>query len=497
MEGNASNVTKRLAHVRDLLSESYAELGRRAGDQLERWLSGGVPFAYPECLAKHLSEEHLELLLDAFYQVLPFGTGGRRGHAGYGANRLNPTTVAMTVQGHCHYLRSVFADRSAPCVVVANDVRVFNDFAGVYGFLGDDHPLLGMSSRSLSRLSCEIYAGNGIIAYCQDPGSESAVLTTPELSFIIGQLDEALGGLNLSASHNPPDDNGVKLYDESGSQPIPPQDQLLLEAMREATAIHSVPFEEALAEGLIRAIPADFHQEYVRRYVRSYGDLWDPRPEIPIVYTPLGGCGLDTVGDVLDRLGFPVASPPDEGPDGRFPGIPFNAPNPEIPEATLPARAFADANGGTIVLSSDPDADRVGLEAKLDDGSWYHFDGNQIAALLCYFLMLDPNGPQRRGLVIETLVTSRILGRIADLAGDSWKIDDLLVGFKWVADVLKRLERDGAFRHVRCSPSNVASRRAGAASDSQRPLLGRLSGLERSPVATSHRLTPNSPMPST
>jgi len=455
MEGNAVNLSAKLARIRSLLSERYADLGRQAGDQLEFWLSGRVPFANRGCLEKHLSEEHLELLLDAFYQVLPFGTGGRRGRVGYGANRLNPTTVAMTVQGHCDYLLSAFADRRAPCVVVANDVRVFNDFAGVYGFLGDGHPLLGMSSRSLGRLACEIYAGNGITAYFQDPQSDSAVLTTPELSFLIGQLDEVLGGLNLSASHNPPDDNGLKLYDDSGSQPIPPQDQLLLEAMRDATDIHSVPFDEALAEGLIRAIPADFHEDYVRRYLKSYGDLWEPRPDVPIVYTPLCGCGLESVGDVLERLGFPVSSPPDEGPDGRFPGIPFNAPNPEIPEATLPARTFADSVGSTVVLSSDPDADRVGLEAKLEDGSWYHFDGNQIAALLCYFLMLDPSGPRRRGLVIETLVTSRILGAITDRAGDSWKVDDLLVGFKWVADVLKRLDRDGVFRTIRCSPSDL------------------------------------------
>ena len=119
---------------------------------------------FPEVLARHLEEQHVPLLFDAFWQVLPFGTGGRRGRVGYGSNRFNPTTVAMTVQGHGNYLSAAFPSR-ALSVIVANDVRVFNDFAGVYRFLGSDHPLLGTSSRSIAKLACEIYAGNGIVAY--------------------------------------------------------------------------------------------------------------------------------------------------------------------------------------------------------------------------------------------------------------------------------------------------------------------------------------------
>ncbi len=135
--------------------------------------------------------------------------------------------------------------------------------------------------------------------------------------------------------------------------------------------------------------------------------------------------------------------------------IPFKSPNQEVFQATEPARTFADSEGVGIVLSSDPDADRVGLEVKLQDGSWYHFDGNQIAAVLCYFLMLDPQGPQRRGLVIETLVTTKMLGAIVAQAGKSWIVDDLLVGFKYVADVLNTLDRDGRYRHVTCSSDKL------------------------------------------
>ena len=442
------------ARIAERLNQDYGEPGRQAAERLRSWLAGEVPYAYPEVLARHLDADRLALVFDAFWQVLPFGTGGRRGRVGYGPNRMNPTTVAMTVQGHCQYLKSVFPQRSDRAVVVANDVRVFHDLAGVYGFLGHSHPLLGVSSRSLGKLACEIYAGNGIVAYFAEPGNDAAVLTTPELSYLIGQLG-ALGGINLSASHNPPDDNGIKVYDQDGSQPVAPDDQQLVDIMVQATDIHSIPFAQALSQDLIRPIPRELHEAYIQTYVRLYDRLHTPLSAHPVVFTPLSGCGLLTVGALLDRLGFPLRTPPDQGPDGTFAAIPFRLPNPEIPQATEPAKAFADAHGIGLVLSSDPDADRVGLEVKLPDGSWYHFDGNQLAAVLGYFLMLDSRGPRRRGLVIETLVTTRLLGKIVAQAGDSWLVDDLLVGFKYVAAVLKALDRTGAYGDVRCASEQL------------------------------------------
>ena len=435
------------------LEKRFGELGRVAAERLELWLSGDIPYAHADVLRRHLDESHVDLLFDAFWQVLPFETGGRRGRVGYGANRINETTVAMTVQGHCDYLKRSFPDRSLE-VVVANDVRVFRDLAGVYAFLGPTHPLLGVSSRSLGRLACEIYAGNGIAAWFANPEDDAAVLTTPELSYLIAAL-ETCGGINLSASHNPPDDNGVKTYDAFGSQPIAPDDQKLIDVMAKATAIRSMPFEKALRSGLVRAVPDEQLRTYVDLYVDLYDGIFTPRPDVPIVYSPLNGCGLNTVGAVLERLGFPLHVPDDQRADGEFPVIPFRAPNPEVPQATRPACEFADRVGAEVVLSSDPDADRVGLEAKLADGSWFHFDGNQIAAVLGYFLMLDPEGPRRRGLVIETAVTTRILSRIVEEAGDSLLIDDLLVGFKYVADVLKRLADGRGYRGVQCSPERL------------------------------------------
>ncbi len=442
-----------LTKISNRLADRFGTQGKAAADRLQAWLEGAVPMGFPEVLARHLEEQHVPLLFDAFWQVLPFGTGGRRGRVGYGSNRFNPTTVAMTVQGHCHYLSAAFPGK-ALSVIVANDVRVFNDFAGVYGFLGSEHPLLGMSSRSIAKLACEIYAGNGVVAYLAEPEANQSLLSTPELSFIIRKL-RTLGGVNISASHNPPDDNGIKVYDEYGGQPIPPNDQVLADAMDQVTDVHRISFTEALGRELIRPIPEGLHGEYVEEYVRLYGDVFAPHPDIPVVYTPLCGCGLRSAGAVMRKLGFPLLSPPDQGPDGTFAPIPFKAPNPEVPEATLPATRFAESVGSGVVLSSDPDADRVGLEALLADGSWYHFDGNKIATLLCYYLMLDPDGPQRRGLVMETLVTTKILGQIAATAGESWIVDDLLVGFKYMANVLKILEQNGRWGNACTRPESL------------------------------------------
>jgi phosphoglucomutase/phosphomannomutase len=443
-----------LSQVTEALRERYGRPGADAADLLRTWLSGEVPLACPETIEKHLDTDRTPLLFDAFWRILPFGTSGRRGPVGYGPNRINPTTVATTVQGHCNYLKDKFGQRTPLTVVVANDVRVFRDLAGTYAFLGEDHPLLGISSRSLARLACEIYAANGITACFAAPEEDEAVLTTPMLSYAISTLGAA-GGINISASHNPPDDNGLKVYDQNGAQPVPPEDQRLADRINAATEVHRRGFDEALAAGAIRALPETLTSDYIREYKTLYAGVWSPDPSVPITYTPLCGSGFSTVGTALGEIGFPLLTPPQEGPDGRFEAIPFRAPNPEVADATLPARAFADANGAEIVLSSDPDADRIGVDAKLPDGTWYHFDGHQIAAILCYFLMLDPHGPKRRGLVVETVVTTRLLRAIAQQAGDSWVVDDLLVGFKYIAEVLRTLDEEGAYGSIRCAPGDL------------------------------------------
>ncbi len=295
----------------------YKEPGQQATVRLRTWLAGEIPYGQPEIIEKQLCDQHVDLLFDAFWQVLPFGTGGRRGRVGYGPNRLNHATVAMTVQGHCQYLRNVHPGRRDMAVVIAHDVRVFHDIAGVYKFLGDSHPLLGVSSRTLAKLACEIYAGNGIHCYLPSPLDDNAVLTTPELSYLIGRLD-AVGGINLSASHNPPDDNGIKVYDQYGSQPVAPHDQQLVDSMEHATDICSMPFDDAFQQGMVLGTPDTLHQDYVKTYATLHDDIHVSQQDAPVIYTPLCGCGLTTVGDVFTQAKLPFLVPPHEAPDGTF-----------------------------------------------------------------------------------------------------------------------------------------------------------------------------------
>lgn len=446
------------------LIDTYGEPGRHAADRLRTWLAGGVPYAEPDVLARHLHEEHLPLVCDAFRQTLPFGTGGRRGLVGYGPNRMNPTTLAMTVQGHCAYLRAAWPDRAELTVVVANDTREFHDVAGTYAFLGGAHPLLGLSSRGLAKLACEIYAGNGVTAYLVEPDDDAAVLTTPELSFLIPEMGAA-GGLNLTASHNPPDDNGVKVYDHTGSQPVAPDDQRLADIMSEAADIRVMPFVEARTRELIRAIPATLHDAYLGIVLKCVA----PRPQsaAPVVFTPLCGAALTTAGAALRRAGVPVLVPPGHGPDGTFAAIPMRTPNPERPRATESARAFAEERDIGLVLSSDPDGDRIGCEVHVADDTWEHLSGNQIAALLCYHLLCDPDGPRRTGGVLTTVVTTRLLGAIVTrrnalphtdgsyASEPAWIVDDLLVGIKHIAAVIDTLERAGRYKQVSGRPADV------------------------------------------
>lgn len=444
----------KLKAICDALGDRYGEAGQEAARLLRKWLSGEVRFANPEIIERHLDEARLPLIFDAFRQVVPFGTGGQRGPVGYGPNRINPANLAITVQGHCNYLRATHGARGELSVVVASDVRVFKDFAGRYAFLGDDHPLIGVSSRSLGRLACEIYAGNGIVAHFPPPDTHQGTMSTPEMAFQMRRLG-AVGGIQMSASHNPPDDNGLKIYNEFGSQPIAPEDERLAACMEDVREISMLDFDQGLERGLIRWTTQKTHDEYIEVYTDMYGPMPDPDPALPIVYAPLNGCGLSSVGDLLERLGFKILIPPGEGPDGSFSAVPLRAPNPEVSQATVPAMDFADQMGCGIVLSSDPDVDRVGLDVKLADGHWHHFDGNQIAAVLCRFLMLDPRGPRRKGLVIETFVTTRLLGEIANRA-NSILIDDLPVGMKYVANVLNELETSGRYGDVELKPADLA-----------------------------------------
>jgi phosphoglucomutase len=439
---------------------SGVSTGEIAWNNVKLWLEGNVPLVPGSALRDFLTNAPIDLVHESFWRSIPFGTGGVRGTVGFGPNRINPTVAALTIQAHCNYLNDLFdSDKGSQLersVVIANDVREFHDINKTLEFLehnpyhaatGD--PGLKVTSRNLAYLAAGVYTKNGYTVYMLEPGNDSANLTTPELSFLIRRL-HAVGGINLSASHNPPDDNGIKVYDENGGQYLPPYDQDLTDRTKDIRHAIHMPFGEAVAEGLVKDIPADALADYMSLYLsRAQKRDLGSQDRTRILFTPLGGCGDRTVKVALERLGYDVHMPEREGPygtgpdgtHGTFGAIPMRIANPEVPDSTRYSKAAARSFGSGLVLASDPDADRLGVEV-YDKGEWRHLTGNQIATILAYYLILDPSGPQLRGAVYETVLTTLAVRQIADSAGCAPVDSDLLVGFKYIGHKVALYQRD-------------------------------------------------------
>src|SRR5690606_9813873 len=181
-----------------------SELKAKALSNLERWLTDREFASARPQIEGLVERENFNVLFDSFFQEIPFGTGGRRGPVGFGTNRINPYTISTSIQGHSEFLRRHIGASAEISVVIAFDVRVFRDLRGTYD-LSRANPLLGISSRDFARIAAEVYAANGIRVWFPSP-ERAAYMSTPELSFTIRHLG-AHGGLNVSASHNHPDDN--------------------------------------------------------------------------------------------------------------------------------------------------------------------------------------------------------------------------------------------------------------------------------------------------
>jgi phosphoglucomutase len=424
--------------------------GAAAAGTLREWLAADQPFVDRRELGRFAAQAPAALIVDAFRCDIPFGTGGRRGRVGIGPNRINPGTLALTVAGHCEFLRKT-AGRGGLLVVVANDTRVFTDINSAHAFMGEDWSLLGTTSRSLAQLACQLYAVYGVQTCMTAPADPDAYMPTPELSFAIRELGAA-GGLNVSASHNHPDDNGFKVYTPTGGQYCPPDDANLAQAVEQVQLDPRV--EELVAEhlGAAAEISADVHKKYISMYVGRDAEICASsasiRSGVPIVYTPLCGTGLASVGETLTEAGYQMHVPRDQYPDGSFAPIPLRSPNPEIPGVTDPAVEFAAGVGAELVLSTDPDADRLGVEVRLASGEWRHLTGNQIGAILAYFLAADPDGPRLSGPLITTVATSRVLRAIAALGSDVQVTDDLMIGFKFIGQLLDLAEQSGSMAEL-------------------------------------------------
>lgn len=441
------------------LSDIDPAARQRALHFLTAWLTDAEFAPYRPQLEWLIQTSQWAGLVDRFYQILPFGTGGRRGPVGVGPNRMNLWTLGASVQGHCEYLKERFPGVSPLRVVVAFDVRRFEDKRRNYN-PALPNPVLHLSSRDLADHAVGVYAANGIEATILPAGSQR-YLATPELSFTIRSLN-AHGGLNISASHNPPDDNGGKFYDERGGQPVPPEDQIMADLVDQVTAIKCLPALDALRSGRVTLLDDAPHKAYIDLCVRQ--SLLPPPKfdEIKIVFTPLHGVGAMTAMEALIRQGFRVV-PVDEQitPDGQFPNV-TKSPNPEVPESMDRAVRTAQQHSADIVLATDPDADRLGgmIPNTTDSdprgyadalgADWRFLNGNEIAALLTHFKLSQLAAQNRMPpspIVIKTEVTTSLVTRIARKFG-AQVVENLLVGFKYIADVLWHLDQDGAYEDV-------------------------------------------------
>ena len=436
-----------MAHA---LADGFAALSvaksfkQSAQDNLARWLEDPLFAPYRPQLDWLIEQQQWSGLLDRFYRMLPFGTGGRRGPVGIGVNRFNAWTLALSVQGHIAYLRERFPQQDLS-VVIAYDVRVFNDLRGLYN-AELPLPLMGMTSRDFAQAAAGVYTANGVRVWML--ADAAAYMSTPELSFAIRYL-KAHAGLNISASHNHPDDNGGKFYNERGGQEVPPHDEAMVRQVERVTHVEMPDFAAAKATGLISWIDPEVHEAYVSLNVEQ--SLAPAQRQARVVFTPLHGTADTSVGAVLQRAGFEVETVAEQAThDGAFPAVPYRAPNPEVPESMQLGMERARESAADLVMSCDPDADRIGICSRTPDGDYQFLTGNEIAVLITHYKL---DQLQRLGqlpdhpLVIKTEVTTELLRPITEQCGGHL-VGDLLVGFKYHGNVLAQLEQQGRFQHA-------------------------------------------------
>jgi phosphoglucomutase len=382
--------------------------------KINTWLTGNYDAATQAEIRELQAQNQEDALSDAFYRDLEFGTGGLRGVMGAGSNRMNRYTLGMATQGLSNYLLQQFAGQEIK-VAIAHDSR--------------------NNSKEFARIAADIFSANGITVYLFE-----ALRPTPELSFTIRQLG-CQSGCVVTASHNPKEYNGFKVYWNDGAQVVAPHDKNII---KEVEAIHSVDEVKFQADNSkVHIIGAEMDEAYLAK-AKSLSinpAAIQRQHDLKIVYTPLHGTGITLVPKALAQLGFTNVHVV-EGqatPDGNFPTV--QSPNPEEKVAMQMALDQAKELDADIVLATDPDADRVGIAVKNTLGEWVLVNGNQTAALLTYYLLSARKQAGQmtdKDFIVYTIVTSEILGDIADSYGV--KSYRTLTGFKYIAGLIRELE---------------------------------------------------------
>jgi len=383
-------------------------------ERAQQWLDSPINEESRKAI-EHMMAHNEEELVESFYRDLEFGTGGLRGIMGTGTNRMNIYTVGMATQGLCNYLLKQFADRDQIAIAIAYDCR--------------------NNAALFAEITAQICIANGIKAYLFD-----GLRPTPELSFAIRQLG-CQSGVVVTASHNPKEYNGYKVYWEDGGQIINPHDVNIIAEVQKITSIGEVKFDGDKNE--IISLGEDMDRHYISEVVKQSinPDLVKKHADVKIVYTPIHGTGVTMVPRALKEMGFTKIYnvPEQDVVDGNFPTV--VSPNPEEPAAMDMGLKRADEVGADLVMASDPDADRVGLAIRDPKGKLFLVNGNQTASMLSYYLLsqwAERDKLRGKEYIVKTVVTTEL---IADMARH-YKVPywDVLTGFKFIADVIKRNE---------------------------------------------------------
>jgi phosphoglucomutase/phosphomannomutase len=393
--------------VRQHVSEAAAK-------NIKKWLTEPKYAEYKDELVSLIEEEEWQVLEDSFFKVIEFGTAGRRGTTGIGSNRINKVTIGESAQALCIYARSFDARAAAKGIVIACDTR--------------------LSSPELSTHAARVCAANGFTTYLFD-----SFRSTPELSFAVRHLGAA-AGIVISASHNPPLDNGFKAYWSDGGQLVSPHDKGVLDVAATLTDIHVVDFDEAINEGIIRIIGQEIDDAYIDA-VAKQAEGTDRN--VHIVYSPLHGAGQTNTLPALQAAGFSPISLVDDQmvPDGRFPTIENGKPNPEEKLANERAVAQLLSEGADIAITNDPDADRVGVMVRVNDEVEY-LSGNQAAVLAADYSLLKLKEKKKltsKHYIAKTIVTTDMLIALADHY-NVHLYTNMLVGFKYIGELLHKKE---------------------------------------------------------
>lgn len=398
----------------DLIEKLNGNVSESAKENIRRWLTEDKFSDYRDELSTMIEQEKWVDLEDAFFKIIEFGTGGRRGVTGIGSNRINRVTIGESAQALCEYARSFNPNAPQDGIVIACDTR--------------------LTSEELSKYAASVCAANGFKVYIFD-----GFRATPELSFAVRYL-KAAAGIVISASHNPPADNGFKAYWKDGGQLVPPHDKGVLDAANNINEIKTIDFDTAVSEGAINIIGEEVDRHY---YEAVLGESMGDARDLHIVYSPLHGAGQTSVLPILRNAGFSRIDTVSEQmvPDGNFPTVPGGKSNPEEQAANDMAVDLMIKNGADIAITNDPDADRIGVIVN-QNGKPVYLNGNQSAVLAADFSLkqLKKSGKLTSDhFLAKTIVTTDMLTALSDGYGAKM-YTNMLVGFKYIGELLSQKE---------------------------------------------------------